>query len=132
MKYNREVLVYPDQDALNFVLQDSKLFLPERYNVQEFFYLVKRKRVVRENIDEIEASLHNPYILHYTGYKPWNQDCAHPLKYVYYQYKKETQWADCLTMEQISSSRNKRSWVRVLKNKVKKYVGYSRYKQIKI
>ncbi len=100
LKNNADILVNPDQDVLNFVLQDSKLLLQERYNVQEFFYRIDREIVDCENSTEIERALYNPYILHYTGDKPWHYYCNHPLKNLYYQYKAETLWANDQSLEQ--------------------------------
>ena len=99
IKNNPDKLVYPDQDALNYVLQDKKLLLPERYNVQEAFYRLNREIVPNENSEEIEKALENPYILHFTYHKPWFIECEHPLRHVYFDYKKETIWKHNMYME---------------------------------
>lgn len=120
LKNNPDVLVNPDQDVLNFVLQDSKLLLPERYNMQEFFYRTEREKVECESTTDIESSLSDPYILHYTGTKPWSYNCLHPLKNIYYNYKIQTQWTKDKSMEHIE--RNK--YVDFLKFKIKQLLNY--------
>lgn len=96
---NPEKLLFPDQDVLNFVLQDEKIFLPERYNVQEIFYRVGRENVPCENSIEIEKAIYNPIVVHYTADKPWFIECKHPLKQLYYQYRSQTQWKNSFSME---------------------------------
>lgn len=133
LKHNSDTLVNPDQDVLNYVLQDSKVLLPERYNVQEFFYRVDREIVDCENSAEIERSLHDPYILHYTAVKPWFYYCSHPLKHIYYQYKTETQWANDSIMEKIRKSDYRAYLIFQSKKIIKHLIGKkSGYRQIKI
>ena len=92
IKENPDKLRYPDQDVLNVILQDSKLFLPERYNVQSSFFKIERENVPCENTNEIENAIKDPYIIHYTGIKPWHFECKHPYRKVYYEYRMQTQW----------------------------------------
>ena len=130
LKHNSDSLVNPDQDVLNYVLQDSKILLPERYNVQEFFYYVDREIVDCENSAEIDKYIFNPTILHFTGNKPWHFYCLHPLKSIYYMYKAQTQWAKDKTMEIIKCS----NYLGFLKFKIKQLLNYkvvNPYKQIK-
>lgn len=135
LKHNSDILVNPDQDVLNYVLQDSKLLLPERYNVQEFFYRVDRVIVDCENSAEINTALQDPYILHYTAQKPWIFYCSHPLKHIYYQYKAETQWAKNKTLEKIKPTEYGTYLIFNIKRLIKKIIGYktaSIYRQTKI
>lgn len=85
IKYNPEKLKYWDQDALNSVLYDSCLYLPNRWNVQSNAYFRKS----RDNI--IVDSLMSPSIIHFTtGSKPWHLTNEHPLKEQYEYYLRMT------------------------------------------
>ena len=103
-----ERLLCPDQDVLNFVLKDSKLTLPVRYNAQEGFYRVPPENVFG-NVDEFIEDILNPYVVHYTKDKPWAKDCKHPLKNLYYYYKAFTPWIDNDFMEHFKHKRVKKS-----------------------
>ena len=132
LKNNSDILVNPDQDVLNYVLQDSKLLLPERYNIQELFYCIDREIVNCEDTMEIEQSLSDPTILHYTGDKPWVYYCEHPLKNIYYLYKSETQWSKDKTLERKIGYEHTKFFVRSIKMIVKKIIRYNHFKPIKI
>ena len=99
IKNNPEKLLYPDQDVLNYVLQDSKIFLPVRYNMQEMFYRINRDYIPCENTEEINAAIFDPYIIHYTAGKPWFIESNHPLKKQYYKILSKTQWKWNRSME---------------------------------
>lgn len=91
---NPSICEFPDQDALNIVLQGKVLFLEYQYNYQEIFYwdksrlyLHKKKwsKLLPENI--------LPTIIHYsTSSKPWYKGCTHPLKDEFFKYKKASPW----------------------------------------
>ena len=87
-----ERLLFPDQDALNAVLHDKKLFLPFTWNMQDGFY--RRERHIRKEAwPEIDAALGDPAVVHYTGgKKPWHFKCVHPLKHEYLKYVDMTKW----------------------------------------
>lgn len=112
---NPKVLVFPDQDALNYVFQDSKLLLPIKYNVQEKFFRANLSSFNKKFEKEISSAIYDPYILHYTGAKPWFTKCSHPLKSIYYQYKNETHWKNNMLMENRYRS-NRKSFKKRIKN----------------
>lgn len=94
-KYPERILLH-DQDVLNYVLQDKKKSLSLIYNVQDGFYRVKKEFDYTSCKDEVESAIRHPVILHYSGQKPWNWNCDHPLKYLFKKYKDETLWKDTL------------------------------------
>ena len=95
---NPEKLQCPDQDVINYVLRDKKIPLPLRYNLQEAYLRVPP--LVKDNINgDFERDICNPVIVHYNKEKPWNKKCKHPLKNLYYHYKKDTIWANSTYME---------------------------------
>ena len=89
---NGSKLVFYDQDVLNALLHDCKLFLPFRYNVQDGF--LRRKRRIRpESIAALDQELLHPVIIHYTGgKKPWQYKSQHPYKGLYFHYLDLTPW----------------------------------------
>ena len=98
IKNNPQRLVCPDQDVLNFVLKDSKIMLPVRYNSQEGFYRDPPEKVIGDK-QSFESDINNPYIVHFTKEKPWMSNCNHPLKNLYYYYKSDTIWISNTFME---------------------------------
>ena len=89
-----ERIVMDDQDLLNVLLFDKKLFVPMKWNMQEGFYRYRMEKKV-ENLTEWKKALLNPSILHYTIKKPWWYDCYHPLRGEYFKYLQMTEWKDC-------------------------------------
>lgn len=85
-------LIFNDQDVLNALLHDRKLFLPFRYNVQDGF--LRRKRRIRpEALNTLDKELLHPVIIHYTGgKKPWQYKSQHPYKNLYFHYLDLTPW----------------------------------------
>ena len=89
---NRDKLFFVDQDVINSVLSESRLFLPTEYNVMDFYYL-NEPIILRNYRDEVEYAINQPVILHYTGTKkPWLVTCQHPLKSEFLKYKKKSLW----------------------------------------
>lgn len=81
-----------DQDVLNGILYNQKLFVPCRYNLQDGFY--RRKRHIRSELEaEMDKELKKPVIVHFTNHrKPWKFNCIHPLKKEFYKYQDMTVW----------------------------------------
>lgn len=68
IKAHHSELVFNDQDVLNALLHDRKLFLPFRWNVQDGF-LRRKRRIRQESIAMLDEELKSPVIIHYTGGK---------------------------------------------------------------
>lgn len=89
---NPEKLKLRDQDALNYVLKETKLELPLRFNVQEEFYW-RDPLLARKYWAEMYEAVEDPVILHYNGaIKPWHVECFHPKKLLYQKYKSLSPW----------------------------------------
>lgn len=89
---NPDKLMCWDQDALNYVLRDTKVNLPLRFNVQDGFYW-KDPFVAKKYWEDMYEAAKNPVILHYTGIiKPWFKECTHPKKDLYWKYKSLSPW----------------------------------------
>lgn len=79
-------LRFPDQDALNVVLQDDVSWLPLRYNVM---YNDMERTDYYENArfqTEIGDCLYRPAIIHFAGCAPWFDDKRkHPYHYLWWE-----------------------------------------------
>lgn len=79
-------LRYNDQDVLNALFYDKKVFLPFRWNMQDGFFR-RRRRIRRSCWEELDETMKDPDILHYTGSKkPWHDKSVHPYKSEYFKY----------------------------------------------
>ncbi len=86
---------YHDQDVLNGVLHNNKIFVSPTYNAQAgFFYIKERKKYsILKYGEEIESIIKDPCIVHFsTRFKPWLEDCSHPFKKEFLKYKEMTEW----------------------------------------
>lgn len=68
-----DILKFPDQDALNVLLQNDKEELPLRFNV--FPYFLNPQHFSRKDlIPQIRECLFSPAIVHFASCAPWYQD----------------------------------------------------------
>ena len=103
-----ERLLYHDQDIMNYVLKDQKKYLPLKYNVQSAFYY--KQDLLKIDLlkygQQIEDAKKDPYIIHYSsGFKPWYEDCCHPLQTEFIKYKNMTEWKDTPLIKQYLPNR---------------------------
>lgn len=91
---NPDICVYPDQDAMNFILYDKVKFLEYKYNYQEFFYEPKERIFLhKKKWANLIPDGSTPVVLHYTGYfKPWHRGCSHPYKKLFIKFKAMSPW----------------------------------------
>lgn len=83
---NPDICLFHDQDGLNVVLKDNKVFLPLKYNVQDQFYL-KNPLLDNRMFKELHEAIKDPVIIHYTGpIKPWmgNSWVINKNRYIHY------------------------------------------------
>lgn len=66
---NSDIILYPDQDAINVVCQDTKRFLPFKYGVSNAF--MRFEPFVKNNVEQIEDMVCDSRIIHYAGLAPW-------------------------------------------------------------
>ena len=83
-----------DQDLLNAMLHTDKLFIAERWNVQDGF--LRRRRATRMTpraLEHLDSEIANAVVVHYTGSKkPWHYKSVHPWRDLYYRYLDLTPW----------------------------------------
>lgn len=90
-------IVMPDQDVLNVVLQNEKLFIPFTYNFQSGFLWKENYMYSFEYIKykhEILSIASDPIVLHLSGARPWIEGCDHPYKDEFFKYRSLTIWKD--------------------------------------
>ena len=82
----RDLIKCPDQDAINYICQDSKIILPLRYGFMhcfceyDMFY-------GSEYCEELKACIDRPAIIHYNGCAPWAKEChKHVLHHKWEEY----------------------------------------------
>ncbi len=110
-----------DQDALNYILAGTLLFVHPRYNVQlDFFAPHSTLFVDRKHFPAIAEATHNPCLLHFTGSeKPWHYECKYPmpLQKLWFEAAKQTPWKNIKRTHHLSG---KKLW----KHRIKKLFAY--------
>ncbi len=91
---NPSICVYPDQDAMNFVLFDKVKYIEYKYNYQELFYEPKERIFLhKEKWGKLIPEGSVPAVMHYTGhFKPWHKGCTHPYKEIFLKFKAISPW----------------------------------------
>lgn len=108
-------VLHHDQGILNHVLQDHWRRLPLKYNLMTINYIFSRKRILDYygehssfyDLEEFESAQKNPVIIHYTPSftsHPWEENCAHPLRQMYWDFLEKTPWREAKIMP------NSQSW----------------------
>ena len=111
-------VLHHDQGVLNHVLQNCWKKLPLKYNVMTINYIFNRKRILNYygehasfyELDEIESAKNSPVIIHYTPSftsHPWEKNCVHPLKHLYWSFLGKTPWAGAKIMPNSQSRKVK-------------------------
>lgn len=85
---NPDRCYFPDQDALNIVLEDKVIFMSYSYNCQQaWYYPLEGKQFSFTKWDKVMAVIYDPVIVHFTyAEKPWFKECRHPYKEWFMQY----------------------------------------------
>ena len=87
-------LKWPDQDALNKVLGESRIKLHPSWNCQSsLFYYPEAKELFGSEI--VKEAISNPAIVHFEGgIKPWHYLSKHPFRKIYFRCRHQTPWPD--------------------------------------
>ena len=87
-------LIFPDQDALNIVLADSRLMLHPRWNCQNsIMYYTWAGDVL--GAEAVAQARQDPAIVHFEGpayAKPWDAGSTHPYRSTYLEHRAGTPW----------------------------------------
>jgi lipopolysaccharide biosynthesis glycosyltransferase len=91
---NARSLVWPDQDALNVMMERRWYSLHPRWNSQNsLFYFAHAREVFGDQ--PVREATRQPGILHFEGgelAKPWHYLCKHPFRQEYYRHLAATPW----------------------------------------
>ena len=91
LQENKDRILFHDQDVLNALLYDKKVFMPLKYNVIDTF--LRKGAHLPKRYMESQSDLFHPVIVHFTGpVKPWFTECNHPYKGLYFHYLSFTPW----------------------------------------
>ncbi|WP_018931030.1 glycosyltransferase family 8 protein [Gracilibacillus lacisalsi] len=104
---NSNHITLHDQDALNAVINDKWLPLPQKWNQRSALF----DRNINESLydkDELFEAKTKPSIIHFNGsQKPWHYLCDHPFASNYKYYLRLSEWRDFVPPEKnIFSRRN--------------------------
>jgi lipopolysaccharide biosynthesis glycosyltransferase len=88
-------LRWADQCALNAVITDQWTAVPPVWNLQSGHLIDKSLAWVVESVDEMDAALADPAVVHYTNtrYRPWQWRCDHPFRGEWTRTLQQTDWA---------------------------------------
>lgn len=88
---HRDLLRFPDQDALNVVLQHDVVYVPDRWNYHLNLDKKFLKRALKGKVSAEEA----PAIVHFNQkIKPWMYHCKHPYRFRYWELLRKTTFSD--------------------------------------
>lgn len=73
---NNERLIFQDQDAINYVCQDSKIILPFRYGTVLWFFYMNELYTDSSYYKQLYDSFFHPAIIHYIGCHPWQKEIS--------------------------------------------------------
>ena len=97
-----EALLYPDQDAINYVLGHEIVILPLEFNMMWMICKRDIPKMLRRipdfyySAEELEYALYNPSIVHFAGHNMWSFDGITPVAAgVFKKYRKLCDWNDC-------------------------------------
>ena len=97
-----EDLLYPDQDAINYVLGHEMVILPPEFNMmwmickRDIPKMVSRIPDFYYTAEEMEFALNNPCIVHFAGHNMWSFDGITPVAAgVFKKYRRLSDWRDC-------------------------------------
>lgn len=82
-----------DQDGLNAVFQGRWGQLSERWNQMPSIYAYSSWQESPYEASTFQALRDSPYVIHYTNApKPWQHQCQHPAKALFFAYLDQTDW----------------------------------------
>ena len=91
-------LFFHDQDVLNYVFRERKMFLPIKYNLISYFLYDDRQDQRDKHGQQMKVALQDPVIVHFIAEtKPWQRDVKtphmpHPFATEFKSYQDQTKW----------------------------------------
>ncbi len=91
MTAHQDILKFPDQDALNVVLQHDVLFQDQKWN----YHLNLDKKFLKQALKRKVPAAKAPVLIHFNQkVKPWMYHCKHPYRSRYWALLRETTFKD--------------------------------------
>ncbi len=96
IKNHYDLIVYHDQDIINYVCHGFFKNVSIRWNLLDCF-LMEKPDISLDRLDDFERWIQNPGIIHFSAkYKPWNTEGFHPYSDVFWKYVKMSPWSDLI------------------------------------
>ncbi|ECQ7164294.1 glycosyltransferase [Campylobacter jejuni] len=118
-------LKWVDQDILNLVFQNKWKKISPRYNAQSPIVSYDQLDFLSFQ-EELIYARYFPVIIHYTGVKPWDENCSHPMADKYFKYLQLTPYGNVLTP--ISLNKSPFSASDIVKNHLSYKLGHTMVK----
>ncbi len=97
-----------DQDGLNAILAGKWGELNARWNQMPYLFRFGSWQESPFSEEEYNNLLNHPYIIHYsTREKPWNDNCNHPQKELFYEYLDNSIWSNWYVEQAAKKRRQK-------------------------
>jgi Lipopolysaccharide biosynthesis proteins, LPS:glycosyltransferases len=95
-------LLYPDQDAINYVLGHEIVILPPEFNMmwmiceRDIPKMLHRIPHFYYSAEQIRYALYHPFVVHFAGHDMWSFDGITPVAAgVFKKYRRLCDWRDC-------------------------------------
>jgi lipopolysaccharide biosynthesis glycosyltransferase len=119
--YNDRI-VLQDQDILNLTFKDKSKIIPLRWNVNSRIFTFNELDRKYNKKDELDA-IQQCGIIHYTDVKkPWKKNCNHPLKDLYWTFRKKSDRYPLLPKEKKIEAQDYSQPKRKPKSKFKRFI----------
>lgn len=93
---------WPDQNALNAILNGRWLRLAPKWNVQNSYFDLKPAQLLYP-VEQVLEARHEPKIMHFISpYKPWDYLCKHPYRSKYFEHLAATPWHDSVPIRGVT------------------------------
>lgn len=94
MKTRANDIALWDQDVMNYVFQDHKVYFPIKYNLTSGYFFKQPRFDYWKYETEVSEALKNPVVVHFAGDKPWYayQKAPHPFNSTWFLYQDQTKW----------------------------------------
>lgn len=98
-----DIIIYHDQDVLNYTFHNQKRWISPRYNVQTSFLVAKK---ISQYSEDVISAIKNPLVIHFCmrGLKPWMIRCDNPFTKIWLYYKHLSIWSNEPLLDNISGS----------------------------
>ncbi len=103
---NAEILELQDQDILNLMFEEHVHRLHLRWNTNTRLF-TPNDFIPGYDVREANEAMAAPGILHFTDRrKPWNANCNHPLRNLYWEIRNKTPWRESLSEKALRHLKN--------------------------